>query len=291
MSDNTLQIWNFSSNSLLLSLQGYFSYLTNIKFLSSGLLAASSSDSTVSVWNITTGQALFTFTAGIYAIEELMNGNLATSGADFRLKIWSLTNGSLLNQYNLAQIKWVLKQTTVNDYLASGSTNGCIYLWDIDTLTVLNNLCGHSNEVYILEMTSSGLLVSGSLDNCVCIWNLTALSLLNKLTDVLQSTYSQIIVVSDSQLMFGGRGYNGFQFINISLTNSLSLGPHITLPNSYFNNFRLLKENVIIVANSDNYVNFINLNSTTVTKTLHLYNSQVLFMDIISKRIDEIAKN
>jgi WD40 repeat protein len=287
MSDNTLQIWNWSDNTILFSMQGDFSYWTNPVFLSNGLLAASgSAGSTVNVWNISTGQLVFSLNAGYLALEELCTGYLATTGDDNLLSTWSITNGSLIDQVTVSGTQNALKQTPVNNYLASGSNNAKVYIWNITNLASVATLAGHTNGVYLLDTTQSGLLVSGSDDFSLILWNLTTFSLLDQLF-ALKTGWAQLLAISDNQLVFGDRDYNGVQLVDIISSTNLSLGAHITLPNNNFNNFRLNSQNVLLVANSDRSVNFLNLNTSMVMQTLTPpHSAQVMFMDIVGKLVE-----
>jgi WD40 repeat protein len=276
MSDNTLQIWNWSDNTILFSMQGDFSLWANPVFLSNGLLAASGSDgSTVNVWNISTGQLVFKVTAGFYALEELCTGYLATTGADLLLSTWSMT----VRDYH-----WALLQTSVNNYLVSGSKDSYVYIWNVTTLAMVAKLTGHSKDVYLLEIIQSDLLVSGSEDYSLILWNLTTFSLLDQLYS-LRSVWAQLLAVSDNQLVFGDRDYNGVQLVDIISSSNLSLGAHITLPNNNFNHFRLNSQNVLLVANSDKSVNILNLNTSMVMQTLTPYSGYVKFMNIVGKSV------
>jgi hypothetical protein len=79
MSNNTLNIWDWSSNQILLTLNwspqampsaGAYAY-ANIKFLANGRLAAPSA-SRINVWNVITGQVTLSLNhQGVYALEQL----------------------------------------------------------------------------------------------------------------------------------------------------------------------------------------------------------------------------
>jgi WD40 repeat protein len=241
----------------------------------------------VGVWNVTTGQAFFSLSAGNYAIEELVNGNLATAGADNLLKTWGLTSGALIGQVSVNAPQQVFKQTPVNSYLASGSDDGNIYLWNINTLTLVATLAGHTNSVKLLDLTPSGLLVSSSRDNSVRLWNLTTFACLSTLSNVVSSTNSifQLRAISNTKLVVCGT-ISKLQFISISASNVLSLGTSLTLANSNTQSydFSLSRQNTLVVCNYDGSVSLVNANTSTITQTVTPQSGNFpLYIDIIGK--------
>jgi WD40 repeat protein len=83
MTDYALLIWDWSTDTILQTLQCEPLTWMNLKFLSNCLLAAPYSSSSIWVWNITTGKFVYSLSADTYAIEQLFgNGYLATAGSN-----------------------------------------------------------------------------------------------------------------------------------------------------------------------------------------------------------------
>jgi WD40 repeat protein len=176
---------------------------------------------------------------------------------------------------------YALKQTSVNNYLAGGGSDGNIYLWDTSTYVLVATLIGHTNKVFLLDITPSGLLLSASYDLSVRIWNLLTSTYLSFVNNAVQSTSNQQMrVVSDTQVVIGGY-YQKIQFITISSSSALSFGTFITTPTCCIDDFRLTSQNILVVTIPDHSVYFYNLNNSALLDTKTPYNHQGWFIDII----------
>jgi WD40 repeat protein len=288
MQNNFLLIWNWSNNSILFTLPSYCGVFTPMKFLKNGtLLAAPASNVSMGVWNVSTGQILFNLTVGsnTLAVEELANGHLAISNNKKQIQTWSLSLGVLVSQLNKNASQVALKQTPINSYLASGSQDGLIYLRNINSLVLVATLKGHTSSVTSLDVTpSSGLLLSTGNDQFVRVWNLTTFACLSALDSTFGLfTISQMRVLSNSQVVIGGL-VNYVRIIGINAQGNLSLETTQTLGygSSGLLDFRLTSQNVLVVANANGAVSFLNLNTSTFTQSLTpLSGGQPRFMDII----------
>jgi WD40 repeat protein len=275
MSDNTVKIWNWSSNEVLLSFNwspqttpgsGVYSR-TNIKFLANGLLAASSATSTtVNIWNVTSGQVVFSLNHQAFALEQLSNSNLVSSGFDGFTKVWSTLTGQLIFKLGTASHQYALKQINIPNGLASSGNDCNVYIWDLNARTLLYTLRGHTNQAYLLDSTPKGLLLSGSLDNTVKLWNVTNTNPLSSLN--IAGSPICMKVVSSSQLVVGFQA-NYIQILNISLANVLTVASQVNLiTNSQVNDMRLTMENILLLGQADGLVFFLNINTSTFQQAL-----------------------
>ena len=89
-SGNLIQIWNLTSGALVSSLLGHKKCVSSLIQLSTGLLASGSYDSTVKLWNVSSGKCLNTLnhTGNVNALVETKNGFLISGSANFTLKVW-----------------------------------------------------------------------------------------------------------------------------------------------------------------------------------------------------------
>ena len=111
---------------------GYIISLVAIK--EEDILISGSSDNTITMWNVTSGQAIQT----------------------------------LLEHTNSVNCLTLLKQ---NKLLASGSDDHSIILWNVTTGQVITKLNGHNHSVMSLTaLDDDHLLASGSRDSSVKIW-------------------------------------------------------------------------------------------------------------------------
>ena len=130
-----INIYDIDNNGALSSsLQGHTSSVNDFAQLSDDLMASSSNDTTVKIWDLTTSTCMFTLTGH--------------SNAVYRLKQISL------------------------DILASGSEDMTIKLWNITSGEEIRTLTGHTSYVFLsIDLIDSQTLVSGSQDQTIKLWN------------------------------------------------------------------------------------------------------------------------
>jgi WD40 repeat protein len=132
-----IAIYNINDGNLpVSSLRGHTSFIVDLVQISADLLASSSYDKTVRIWNLKTNTCKFNLTEHT----DQVNG---------------------------------IKQITSN-ILASGSIDGTINLWDITSGLLIRTLTGHKRAIYYsLDLFNSQILVSGSYDQTIKLWNLS----------------------------------------------------------------------------------------------------------------------
>ncbi len=144
-----INIYNKSDGSLVLTLQGHNGRVENIiQIRNSDLLASSSDDKTVRLWNLTTNSGKFILQGHVYYV------------------------------YGLRQVS--------SDLLASGSGDRTIKVWNITSGGLVRNLTGHEGYVvYSLDLMNNGsqsFLVSGSWDKTIKVWNWSTGELLSSIS-------------------------------------------------------------------------------------------------------------
>jgi WD40 repeat protein len=109
----------------------------------------------------------------VYALEWLDNDTLASGSTDKTIKLWSMATGQ--TKRTIQTNKWVLslKLLNTNIHLAAGLESGDIHIYNINDGNLVSSLKGHTSDVYDLVQLSDDLLASSSLDKTVRIWNLT----------------------------------------------------------------------------------------------------------------------
>jgi hypothetical protein len=287
LSDGTLRLWDWSTNTILFTLpwirSGNSNSAGNIKFLSNGsLLAAPFNSTTISVWNTSTGQVKFSLAGTFLSAEQLSNSNLMISGTDNFIRIWNITIGRLLLQINTGNLHYALKQTSTANLVASGCSDNKVYIWDSNTLNPVYKLTGHGNLVNFIEPTSiGGLVVSGSLDNTLKLWNVTVPTALSSLS--VSNTITSLEMISNSQLVVGFAA-NYIRFVNITSANTLISAQTVNLvTNSQVNDMRLTMENILLMTQADGSVFFMNTNTSTFIQALTPVGSAVAYnLDLIS---------
>jgi WD40 repeat protein len=144
-SSSTLELYNYTTKTLVKSLNGHTNSVTDLEILNVTFLASASADMKVMIWDVTATIPLkYTF----------------TGHTDFVMDL-KLISSKLL---------------------ASGSTGSNIIIWDWTAGSLVGTLTGHSNQIWFtLDMFSENVLISGSLDLTIKFWNVTSGSLIQSI--------------------------------------------------------------------------------------------------------------
>ncbi|MEO7019887.1 MAG: serine/threonine-protein kinase [Ktedonobacteraceae bacterium] len=143
-------------------------------------LASASADTTVRVWNTSSGETLVTYYGhaglfnGVFAVGWASNGShIASGGADKTVQVWDAANGNRVFSYHghSARVLTLAWSPDVR-YIASGGADKTVQVWDAATGTLISTYRGHTGTVYTLAWSSDGkYIASGSADATVQIWN------------------------------------------------------------------------------------------------------------------------
>ncbi len=148
--NGNINIYDINNGNLISSLRGHTTFINDLVQISDDLLASSSRDETVRIWNLTTNATKFNLTghtSPVYGLKLISSDLMASGSWDSTIKLWNITNGQLIR-----------------------------------------NLMGHGSYIYwsIDKLRDSQALVSGSLDQTIKIWNLTTGACLNSFNTGLQ---------------------------------------------------------------------------------------------------------
>ncbi len=204
--DQTVRLWSVDTQkglNLLHTLPGHTLIIWAVCFspiatlgLDNGvssqpLLATGSSDQTVRVWDLTTGQTLYTQKGqqralSAFAIQKLPEmpseavsetGQwlLSAAGYDHLVHLWQGDGvQTMVQDHVLSRAKMALYAVAISPdgrFLASGGHSGIVYLWERTTGKLLQTFRGHSKAIYYVGFHPNGeLLVSSSPDGTVRLW-------------------------------------------------------------------------------------------------------------------------
>jgi WD40 repeat protein len=277
LSDQTLKLWDWSTNTVLLNL----TWLTGIssgsffKILQNGLLVVPNNSSTSKAYDLKSAEVKFLLNGAVRALEQLSNGNLLTATTDNYLRIWNSQTGQLIYQLSKPSVTYFsLRQTSIPNLVAAGSNGGSIVqLMVINTLSVVKTLIGDSNSFMFLENTPSGLLVgaSGVAYNGLKLWNVNTGVTLGSIvfgTTVGTTTITCLKVVSNQQLVVSFQT-NSIQFVNITAENNLTSVQTVNLiTSSQVYDMRLTMEDILLLAQADGSVFFMDINTKSFLQAL-----------------------
>ncbi len=100
-------------------------------------------------------------------MEWLEKDNLASGSSDKTIKLWSMATGQTKRTIQTNQNVWSLKLLNNNIHLAAGLENGDINIYNINDGNLVSSLKGHSSYVWDLVQISDDLLASSSYDRKV----------------------------------------------------------------------------------------------------------------------------
>ncbi|MDZ7970239.1 MAG: WD40 repeat domain-containing protein, partial [Nostoc sp. DedSLP03] len=171
------------------TLEGHSSYVNSVAYSPNGQqLASASSDKTIKIWDVSSGQLLKTLTGHsdtVISVAYSPNGQqLASASSDKTIKIWDVSSGQLLKTLT-GHSSWVnsVAYSPNGQQLASASSDKTIKIWDVSSGQLLKTLTGHSSWVNSVAYSPNGQqLASASSDKTIKIWDVSSGQLLKTLT-------------------------------------------------------------------------------------------------------------
>ncbi|MBD2358369.1 hypothetical protein H6G41_27795 [Tolypothrix sp. FACHB-123] len=205
--DKTVKLWDWQSGNCIRSLEGHTDFIYGIAFSPDGetvavdgfpgisklslapalatkerhpkgqILASASTDSSVRLWNISTGQCfqiLLGHTDWLYAVAfHPQNKILATGSADCTAKLWDISTGQCLKTLSEHTDKIIgIAWSPDGQVLATASADQSVKLWDYCTGNCISTLQGHNSRVYSAIFSPDGKIIATcSTDQTVKLWN------------------------------------------------------------------------------------------------------------------------
>ena len=198
--DNTIKVWDLETAQQLLNLTKHKERVNALAVTPDGkkivsgagkstaLAGWTSSDNTIKVWNLETGQELFTLdghTAMINAVAVTPDGKkVISASSDASLKIWDLQTREQLHTLKGHKGIYDLQKGEVNDIaitsdgkqaISASSDDRSLIIWDLDSreklksLPVSFGLHGQS----VVGITPDGKLAVSGCDKSILVWDLT----------------------------------------------------------------------------------------------------------------------
>ena len=160
------------------TLTGHTDNVYSVSFSPDGtLLASGSSDDTIKLWDVATGEEIRTLTGHtniVYSVSFSPDGNTLASGSwDDTIKLWNVDTGKEIRTLTgHTDDVYSVSFSPDGTLLASGSSDDTIKLWDVATGEEIRTLTGHTNIVYSVSFSPDGnTLASGSWDYTIKLWD------------------------------------------------------------------------------------------------------------------------
>ena len=168
-----------SGGNLLRTLQGHSGLVIGVAVTPDGRrVVSASSDKTLKVWDLESGQELQTLQGHSNSVEAVAvtpDGRRAVSASDdTTLKVWDLENGQELGTLQ-GHSRFVRGVAVTPDgrRVVSASSDKTLKVWDLESGQELQTLQGHSDSVNNVVVTPDGSrAVSISNDKTLRVWNL-----------------------------------------------------------------------------------------------------------------------
>jgi len=162
----------------LQTLEGHSNRVISVAFShDSARLASASDDSTVKIWDASSGECLQTLKGHSNWVNSVAfshdSARLASASHDRTVKIWDASSGECLQTLK-GHSNWVNSVAFSHDSarLASASDDCTVKIWDASSGECLQTLKGHSNWVNSVAFShDSARLASAARDRTVKIWD------------------------------------------------------------------------------------------------------------------------
>lgn len=173
-----IRLWNYITNKPVAVYETHVDSVWGLKFSSTGkLLASSSSDQTISIRNVETGQLLHTLTGHTGWVTSLKfvaeDTQLLSASVDGTIRIWDVNNGTLLQEWQRHNIAiWSIDCHIPSRKVVSTGSDGAIHVWDLESGQCECVLEGHEGLVKAAVFSFDGALIASvGEDTSVRLWD------------------------------------------------------------------------------------------------------------------------
>lgn len=147
-----------------------------------------SSDSTIKVWDLITGELQLTLSAHIMAVKGLVISDrhpyMFSCSDDKTVKCWDLEKNSVIRDYHghLSSVYSIDLHPEL-DLIITGGRDSSVRVWDIRTRNAIHTLSGHASSINKVKCRNiDPQIISCSQDSTVKTWDLAAGKCLKTLT-------------------------------------------------------------------------------------------------------------
>lgn len=142
--------------------------------------ATGSSDRTIKIWNLASGQLMHTLTGHIMAVRGIVISDrhpyMFSCSEDKTVRCWDLEKNKVIRDYHghLSSVYSIDIHPTL-DLIVTGSRDSSVKVWDIRTRLPVYTLTGHKNTVNKVSCRATDpQIISCSMDSTVKTWDLIA---------------------------------------------------------------------------------------------------------------------
>ena len=190
------------------------------------ILVSGSDDRTVNLWNLETGQLIFSFFEPSEVSQVAISDRLIIA-VNKRRKItsWQLKNKTLNHCFAQNSYSYDSHDGLINAFvlssdcktLYSGSADRTIRIWNLTTGQLEQTLNGHTDSVLALAITPGGrFLLSGSADKTIKIWDLHQPTLKPQIFAYHEGWVTSLAITNDGKYLVSGSTDSKIKLWNLS---------------------------------------------------------------------------
>ena len=174
--DNTVQAFSSANCSQSKTYTGHTSSVFSVAWSSdSKYLASGSSDHTALVWDVSTGDAIWSIPFNDFVSSVAWapdSDQLAIGGWDTSIQIWDLQTKKRLHAANYTDVVNAVAWSPNGKYIAIGDANGTVEVRDTSSWKIICDYTQHTDHVNAVAWSPNGkYIASGSDDKTVRVWN------------------------------------------------------------------------------------------------------------------------
>ena len=188
--DSTIKIWDLQGYTIIRSLKGHSSAISQVLYSPNGeFIASVSVDGTIIVWDMNERGSLYTELnyqqqndgkqqSNIYAVAFHPYKNmLISAGKDGYIRIWDIEKAQAIKEIKTQQIINSIAYSPDGSYFVSGGTDNIVRFWDLQSDLAKENankypLQGfrrHYGDINALAFSSDGKYLASASDDCTII--------------------------------------------------------------------------------------------------------------------------
>lgn len=183
--DNWIKYWDTISGNLLQAWEHKASVQGVAISMDSTLALFGSTDKTMRVWNLVTGQEVFAPQGHIDNIHSLslsLDGHfLVSGGVDQTTRVWEMSTGKELASWKTPEAVYATAISPKGSKVA-GANYSSILIWNRTTGELLSTLMGHTNRIRWVHFIHEQELYSAGWDGTIRRWNVDTGALLQTIS-------------------------------------------------------------------------------------------------------------
>jgi WD40 repeat protein len=185
--DQTIQIWDLSARTNVVTLRGHRGAVNAVAFSTDGtLLASGGADKSVKLWEVARWAVVGDLTNHQGAVTTLAfspDGKLLAAGTEGTgAKLWNISRREIVLQTEGKEgAARLVAISPDGELLATGGTDWSVTLWDLSTTKAVTNLYDQPGFTWGMTFSPDSKILATTKSDCVLLWDVPKRRLLDKL--------------------------------------------------------------------------------------------------------------